>query len=595
MIVTVFAVFYVCLYFFFYHNDYLGQSPVLDGRENLSLAGQIAEGNFAEEPFYRAMFYPWVLGQIGASTLSALALGMLCHLASACLLGGIARIIWRSPAAAWTACLLYMIYPVALFFAGQALDITLATSLFLAATLLYLRSFDVDGKKMFLQLAGAGLLYGLAVVTRPNFMPVLLVVPLCFVAVRWLSQSERSYRVLALGMVVLGLGSWLPLLAQGLLNQRLSGEFQILPWQGAYNLYAANREGANGKFYMQRLAFDAVPEGMNPTRMESVYLYRQAHPDSGPNPPIHSMNSYWRGKMVEELQQDPLSWGGLMLRKVVYLFNDWEQYNNLSYPYHKERLDLLAWNPLGWGVLILGALGGVWLGWGRLQKPEASALLLIGLAYAAGVLLFFVSARFRLPLAPLLVVACSGLAVVPWRTFNRRALAPLIVVLLVVATVTFGNWFEARDRASFIQDELLLANAALRVGEDPAAARFAQAGLTRDPARQDLRRLLVTAQFNQWLVAEGAEAVAIWDALTNSLPQLEADDAGTLFIHGLVQWRSGEQESAIQIWQSGVARFPAEAQSCARALQAAGAERFFPDKDAMLQQVRELLSSGAQD
>jgi|GEM_PF-5436443 len=60
--------------------------------------------------------------------------------------------------------------------------------------------------------------------------------------------------------------------------------------------------------------------------------------------------------MDEIWWEDPAIWLGLMGRKVAYLFNDWEQYNNLSYGYQKARFTFLRFNPLGWGCLLLGAI-----------------------------------------------------------------------------------------------------------------------------------------------------------------------------------------------------------------------------------------------
>jgi len=118
---------------------------------------------------------------------------------------------------------------------------------------------------------------------------------------------------------------------------------------------------------------------------------------------------------MDEIWEDPSRWLGLMGRKVAYLFNDWEQYNNLSYGYQKARFTFLRFNPLGWGCLLLGAFGGLWMGWPRMERSRAGAVALLLLAYAAGLLLFFVSARFRLPLAPLLCVFCGGI----WMQYRR--------------------------------------------------------------------------------------------------------------------------------------------------------------------------------
>jgi hypothetical protein len=556
--------------------DPLGRAPVLDARENVHWAQQIAEGSLPAEPFYRALLYPYLLSFLAerpaAQLIVGTGLGFACHALSAILIGGMAARIWSTSRAGWVAGVLYAIYPVALFFAGQLLDITFATTLFLGGLYALLRSREkvsrgAKGWIVFCVLAGSA--GALAVLARPNFLPPVLLFPL--LAFGMTSLGERKVRpgLNRAALVVLPMA--LLFLAQGLVNKRLSGEFRIMPWQGAYNLYAANREGANGKFYKQRVAFDAVPAGMNTTRMESEYLYREA---VGPDAPmeVDAMGRHWRAQLLASIAEDPGRWLGLMGRKVVYLFNDWEQYNNLTYAYHKERFPLLQWNPLGWGLLLLGAAGGLMLGWKRLSKAEAAGLGLCALAYAAGVLLFFVSARFRLPLAPLLCVFCGGLVGLSWdflRRHRSRCLGTL-AVCVGVAVLSYGNWLDARNRETFIQDEILLANAALRSGQDAVALDYANKALARDPDRQDARRLQVSALFNLWLLAEGIAGEPYWDALVSATEKIEQADAMTWFVRGVIAWRTGDRQAAVAAWREGLERYGGEATSCARALQVVG-------------------------
>lgn len=546
--------------------DPLGLAPVLDARENLAWAERIAAGEVPAEPMYRALGYPALLaafaklGMLSGAT--AMALGMLCHGLNAFLVGCIARRLWANSRAAWLAGLLYGAYPVAIWFAVQALDITLGTSFFLGALAVCLRDKgDRVAGGACLWLIGAGMLGGLAVATRPNFLPAVLCLPLFAALSRGRILEFRT-------MVAVGGGLALIVVAQGWVNHALSGEFRVLPWQGTYNLYAANHETANGKFYKQRVSFDAVPEGMNSTRMESEYLYREAVGADAPME-VDAMGRYWRTKLMESIFEDPLRWVGLMGRKVVYLFNDWEQYNNLTYAYHKERFPLLKWNPLGWGLLLLGAAAALVLGWGRLSKAQAAAVGLCVLAYAAGVLLFCVSARFRLPLAPLLCVFCGGLAGLSWEFVRRHRSRCLVAAGLLVglAVLSYGDWFDARNRETFIQDEILLANAALQSGDDATALEFASKALARDGSRQDARRLQVSALFNLWLVAEGQATEKLWQALGTHLGELRGGDAATRFIEGVFYWREGERDAATASWETAVERNAEQAGSSAAALE----------------------------
>lgn len=581
--------------------DPLGIVPVLDARENMNWAQMIANGHLPEEPFFRALFYPAVLAVLAQLGLLSPAVttffGVGCHVLNAWLVGLLARRLWRSDAAAWLSGLLYAVYPVAMWFAVQTLDISFGMSLFLLGTYLLFRGCDEERRssQQFRDLFLAGLLGGLAVLARPNFLTAVLLLPLLpsvliFQASREQLQSwlRRSF----LALLLVGSALLLMLLAQACMNLRVSGEFRILPWQGPYNLYAGNHSHANGKYLIQRVSFADLPAGMNPARMESEYLYRQAV-GAGAEIDIDAMNAYWRKALLEEIREQPGRWLGLMGRKVMYLFNDWEQYNNLSYEYQKDRFGVLRYNPLGWGVLLLGGFVGLLVGWSRLDRARGLVVALLILSYAAGLLLFFVSARFRLPLAPLICVFCGGLA---FCTVSRlRLLGPLRGGLLccvgaLLAVVSYGDWFDAKDRTPFIQDEALLASASLQAGRDDLALAYADAVLARDGTRAGARRTQLSALFNLWLVeADAARAGDLWADLREALEELSQPDASAYFIQGVVQWRSQEFEQAQASWRSGIARYGEQANSCAKALQAVGAEDFFESEDAGVAAIRQIL------
>lgn len=548
---------YWLLFGLYFLADPLGQVPVLDARENLAWAEQIAANALPAEPIYRALLYPRLLSLLPDSLLPAAAslIGLALHGVSALLVGLIAGRLWRNAVAARLAGFIYAMYPVALYFAGQVLDITFATTLFLAGVYTLLICAEGGSWRRALCWAlGAGFVGGLAVLARPNFLPAVLCFPLLLMFFRTPGRLSRSVCLTAGLVLALGI--------QGGVNYKLSGEIRLLPWQGAFNLYAANRADANGKYYTQRVYFDRVEGGRNTTRMESELLYRQ---EAGADAPqtVAAMNTYWREQLIQEVAADPVRWLGLMSRKLVYAANNWEQYNNLTYAYHKERWPYLRWNPLGWGILLIAAVCGLIIGFPRAHRPTLYALGLIALAYLAGLLLFFISARFRLPLAPLLCVALGGCVFVR-QVDSRYKKIGLGVGSLVIAAVSFGNWFGAQDRTPFIQDELLLGQASSQVGDDAEALRLARAVLQRDAGRPEAQRLEVTSLFNLWLSTGEA---GYWQQLAGALSQLESSDPAVAFIRGVYAWRSGQRESAQGIWRTAVETYGAEAGSSTVALE----------------------------
>lgn len=568
-------------------SDPLGQAPVLDARENLAWAERIASQNLPEEPFYRALLYPLFLSWLPNPKVLAPIFGVVCHLLNAFLCAIIAAQVWKSRAAAWFSGLSYGIYPVALFFAVQILDITFALSFFLLGVVCIL---EFARTSRWLPAILASTLFGLAFLARPNFLPAALVCPLIVFGLSFTRQKgirSGALPAIAAALVIVGI-----FIGQGLVNKQISGEFRILPWQGAYNLYAANREGANGKYYKQTLAFDEIPAGMNPTRMESIYLYHQKNPGSGSDLDIVAMNRFWRGELLERIAADPLDWVHLMSRKAAYIFNDWEQYNNLSYPFHKQRLLWLKLNPLGWGLLFIGAAVAVYLGWGRIGKPETAAIAVLVLAYVAGVMLFFISARFRLPLAPILAVLCGGLITIHWKAVALKRALFASGLLLAAATLCYGNWFDARGRETFKQDQLLLARSALKIGNDEAALYWADRALAADSGLGAARRLRIAALFNRWLALDGKAADQKWRALIETLKELEQADESTLFIKGVVLFLENDAEAAVLAWSQAVGRYPSSASMSAAAVEWVEAENKEQTSD-LAQQIGEILKRAA--
>jgi hypothetical protein len=258
----------------------------------------------------------------------------------------------------------------------------------------------------------------------------------------------------------------------------------FLPWQGAYNLWAANRPGANGRYYTQGVSLPAAVARANPARAESILLYEE---ETGGQPPdIALMNAHWRLRFLGEVSSHPLRWGALMARKAYALLNNWEQYNNKTFAFHKARSPWLRWNPICWGLLLmLGVAGAARL---ASESPRAAAALAaVWAACALSILLFFVSARFRLPLAAVLAALAGGALARPgfwrgWSAASRSALAALVALAGIAAFSNLGN---VQDPSTFVQDHVLLARAAFTVGDDATAMSEAAEALKMQPWHPD--------------------------------------------------------------------------------------------------------------
>ncbi|MFW6353917.1 MAG: hypothetical protein ACOC3I_05980, partial [Verrucomicrobiota bacterium] len=553
----------VVLYGLLYLGDYLssslGQSPQLDARENLHLAAQLAAGELPEEPFYRAMGYPWLLSQwtntdgswADEARLAAI-VGLACHWLNVVLVGWCAWRIWGTLWGAWAAGTLYGLYPVALFFSTQVLDVTLGLTLFLVGLAVFLMRPQTTPDRA-ARWVLVGLLWGFATIVRPHFLFVALGgLVLAALGGRSRLQAFQQAGLLAGGLAV-------PILLQAVAGAIHGGQFHPLPWQGAYNLYAANREGANGKYFTQRVVVEGRDEGLNPARAESEILYQRATGAESPLDP-KAMSAYWRGQFLREIAQDPLDWLGLLGRKAFYVFHHHEQYNNLTYDFHKARSPLLAWNPLGWGgLLLLGAVGFAahWR-----TSSDARQVLLLAAAYSVSLLLFYASARFRLPLVPLLCILAAGLARVPEWGLTSPGKRPGAFLALVagVSFLAYAPLFEANDRSTHLQDMLLVSNAAAEVGRDAEALHYATTALAVAPERPDARRLALVSYWNLRLFEDPAwRPYGDWEAAFAKWVEgqrfTDPDPALALAL-GTVLWHNEREAAAEGLWANTLQAHP---------------------------------------
>ncbi|NDV62451.1 hypothetical protein G0Q06_08320 [Puniceicoccales bacterium CK1056] len=542
---------YIILFGIQYSFDALAHAPQLDAQENLVIAQAIKDSSLEPEPFYRALLYPYILGlfDAGDHPMRGLFFGLICHLLCGWLVSRIALSLWESRQLGTLSGLLYLINPVSLFFAVQLLDVTLSITLFLGGLALAM-SRRID----FWTILLSGLFMGLAVITRPHFLPLALAMPVILM----LRQSRLAPRWLTM---------WVPLgailLIQGILNFQHSAEFRVLPWQGAYNLWAANKPSANGLYYKQSVDMSQRGSVRNPAKAESVYLYGQAHPAEEPPYSIDKMNAYWRELFVDQVKTSPTQVLRLWVFKAYATANAFEQYNNLTFSFHKARLPLLNYNPINWGILFVFASLGLMQLY-RKDPRSATTMTLIIMAYASVLILFYASARFRLPLVPLMAVLAVGS--LPWfRNLldEKSRLVITVGVVLVSGGLAFSSFGEIRNTDTFIQDKLLLANANAEVNNDLEAAKWARQVLQESPNRLEAQRIYAISYFNLRLTnSKGWKVFGTWDEQKDWVNPGSTQDADLATILAFYKWHWGEQETATRIWQQ-VSKSQASAPSLA--------------------------------
>ena len=514
-----------------YSSTALGLAPVLDGREQLELATRIAHGTLPAEPYYRAVLYPsliaWLIkAGVVAEQLpfAARMLNGALHLLSTALVWMIAMRVWRAPGAAVLAAVLFGMNPVVLHFVADPLDLTFAMTLMLGGILAGLRALTgtvIDRAA----LVCAAVLLTSAMLARPQML-LLLPVLLALLLARADGRSRLHW-------------AWVPMLLLAVLmgwaNFQISGQFRVLPWQGAYNLWAANGPDANGRYFTQREKIAVYREGSNPARVESERLYQRANPGAPTDPA--SMSRYWHERTWNYISSAPRAWLRLVASKAWYLLNNVEQYDIKTYQFHRARSPWLRNNPLAWSWLLAAAVAALIM---HTRNRAARTVAFYALAYGSGLLLSYVSARFRLPLVPLLAVLAGGVIA----RVERRVLLRGVLSAALVLAVSRQAMAPGEAERTFLQDYLLSARAAVTLGFYDEALSDVGHALALAPRDASARELRCVARFNAWLRAEQFQAPG---------PVHECADAAAISpvaqrAVGILYWRQGRADTARKLW-----------------------------------------------
>ena len=534
-----------------YGQTPLGSFPALDCLQNQVLAQQIVSGTLPQEPFHRAPLYPvilagalWVVGDVGwLPDIGRLINGLAVLFAAGCAYRAGKR-LWGRESAGLIAAVLLGANPVVLFFAGDLYDITLAMAI--AAACVWAWIVWLERPKLRLTLL-ISLLLGAGAMLRSHLLPWALLWPI----IATLLGGRSPIRWIHGGLAYVGLA--LALLLTGCINLWLTDTWRTSPWQGAYALWAGNEAEADGRIYKQSRAIEHLSDFDNPAKLLSIELYAEA---TAAEPPydIDAMNAYWMRQAGEEISADPFRWLGLMLRKAYYFINSYEQYDNRTFGLHRSLHAHLVWNPIHWGLLVLLTVAALFVPRAS-GGPTARVLATLFIAYAAGIILFYASNRFRVPLLPLLAVTGGGAVMGLPRVFRSMPIYRLFALFGscgVISLLLYTSWFDARNTDTWEADYLMLARVATQVGDDTASSEYIEAALEVNPTSRQALLLQVMNNFNKWALQETPQLILDGQARA-LLIQAEAqarwsDEAAA--VAGIYAWKLGRTDDAAVLWSA---------------------------------------------
>lgn len=391
--------------------------PIMDARYYDQMAQDIARGHVVRhEAFFMGPLYPYFLALVYSVVGRDFLVVRLLQAAGGALtvvfVFFIGRRVFR-PSAAMIGAVLLLLYGAMTFYESELLMEWLGALLNCAALLVLVRARDSSVRPY----AAAGALLGVSALARASILAFALFV------VAWILWIGGGRRRVARASAFCG--ALLVVLSPALVHNFIVSRVVVPVTSNAgMNFYIGNSRDANGAFVPIR----GVDETDDVTTIE--YVERAMGRDVTPS----EVSKFWFARAMEDVRKDTSRAVGLMARKVAMFFNGYEVPQIEDFGLHAAASPWLRVLFVRlWFILPLAVLGMV------LSARASRAGLLSGyvIAYAASIVVFFVTGRYRSQIAPVLCLfAGYALASLPSRARQPRALAAGLIGLAVFSFAT---------------------------------------------------------------------------------------------------------------------------------------------------------------
>ncbi|UCH82837.1 MAG: tetratricopeptide repeat protein, partial [Candidatus Latescibacterota bacterium] len=396
------------------------QVPIMDTKFYDRMAQEIAGGKLiGDDAFFMGPLYSYVLAAIYTVFGRDFMIVRLIQVAGGALVVVLTYLIGERvfrPSIAFVAAVILILYGAITFYEGQMLMMWLGTLINLVMLYVLISAKDESSCTRF---AVAGLLLGLSALARAN---ILIFLPVVVIWLLFVSTQERR----GLKSTVFAVAAFAAILPATLHNYVAGKDFVLITSNGGVNFFIGNGEEAKGYFF--------PPRGITLETDHSVRNYVERL--YGRDMKASEVSRYWFGQTWEFFQKNPARVLALFFKKTAMFFSGYEVPQIESFDITKAKhgtLRLLFVNF--WALVSLGLLGMIWL-----AKDWRRFSLFYGfiLSFALSIILFFITARYRIQMTPMLsLFAAYALVVVlpgAVKNIGRNILPLLLLLILVIAT-----------------------------------------------------------------------------------------------------------------------------------------------------------------
>ncbi len=382
-------------------NSPLFDTPIMDAEYHDQWAQAILAGDdFTGGVFFRAPLYPYFLAAVykifGPNYLMARLIQFLIGSLSCVLIYLLGKSIFNRRTGI-IAGVLASLYGVLICFEGELLIPVLLVFLDL---LVIACLFWAKGKPSYGRWVVCGALLGLSALARPN---ILLVGAAFFIWLILRSRNEAG-RLYAKGVAYAGcfaVGAILVISPVTVRNYVKGNDLVLIASQGGMNFYIGNNPQSDGA--------SAIFPGARSTWWGSYQDAKSlAEQSTGASLKPSEISRFWYIEGLRFAVSEPLSFFKLMGKKLILFWNGNELANNRDFYFFARSAPVLR--PLIWHFIIYFPFGliaplaiiGIILS--HREKKDVAILEIFLLVYMVSIVLFFVTARYRVPLIPVLVL-----------------------------------------------------------------------------------------------------------------------------------------------------------------------------------------------
>jgi len=526
-------------------------------------AQRIAGGEWSgTESFYQAPLYPYVLGisfMLWGDGVWKVRVLQAFWGAAACGCLGVATGRMFGRAAGLCAGLMLTLYAPAIFFDGIVQKTSLAC--LLVCVMLVVMTWVKTARRIYAA-ATLGVLGGLLSLTRENAMVWLPVLGV------WIalgggrtrgaelsrdaaSKGENQTRRLRSGfgsgraLAAFTVGVALILVAVGLRNWAVSGEWSVSTFQAGPNFYIGNHRGADGRYR-------PLVRGHETPEFERQDAKRLAQESLGRPLSAREVSRFWMSRAIEDIRADWSGWLTLVGQKTLMVWNRYEV-ADVESPYVYQQSSYMLGGLLRvwhFGVLCPLAAVGLVETWGGRRRLWVLYALIASMT--AAVAAFYVLARYRFPLAPLLMPFAAAGCLGVWDRVRRGDFRTTLIRLAVAGVLAAAVNWPVHDERRLNALAAMNAGVALAKSADlPGATHYFRLAVRDHPESAEANNNLAQALALQ---GDYAGAIGPYRAALAAAPALP----GMHFNLAVALERTGRIDEAIVHYEYAIARDPSD-------------------------------------